>query len=82
MSDMNLRYTMNRIKSAAVDSRIAVFKSDKAGMVRTVFASTLESMDMIRVNPDLVGVFDGTMDQKLIRGIIAGNITQEFEKTA
>ena len=63
MSMMNLRHTMERIKTATLDSPIAVFKSDLKGFVNTVFGATVQTQRLIAANdPSLIGVYDGSMN--------------------
>ena len=83
MSIMNLDHTMVRIKGATQGSPIAVFRVALPGVVDAVFAATITTQEIIAEGrPDLIGVFDGSMDQKSVRETIEPNIKKEFEKAA
>lgn len=83
MSIMNLEHTMVRINGATQDSPIAVFRCALPGVVDAAFAATWTTLQIIEEgHPDLIGVFDGTMDQKWVRETIEPNIKLEFEKAA
>lgn len=63
MALMNVKDTMARIRDAAPASPIAVFRGGKKEEVNSVFAATVRTQQMVAAkDPDLIGVYDGTMD--------------------
>lgn len=68
MSLCTLKTTMARIKSAVPSSAIAVFRCNDAEKLDVVFAATVLTQDKIKAgDPNLIGVYDGTMDQDAIK---------------
>lgn len=54
---------LNRVRGAAPQSPIAIFRSDRLGQFNAVFASTVETQNAIRRNdPNLIGVYDKNVD--------------------
>jgi hypothetical protein len=77
MSEGNLQHVMLRIKSATIKSPIAVFRTDTAGMVNAVFASTAKTHQMIAAkDATLIGVYDKEMDL----GVIERKLAQYVKK--
>ena len=75
MSISKLSQVMLRIEGAEPSSPIAVFRCWKAGMLQAVFADTIQTQQMIAErHPDLIGVFDGTMNQNQIMDQLAGHV--------
>jgi hypothetical protein len=63
MSFCNLRSAMFRIRAATPESPILVLRSKSPGVVEVYFASTVWAHNRIRRGgPDVVGVFDNTMN--------------------
>ena len=68
MSVDNVDRVMTRIEFAHVESPIAVFKGNLPGQVNAMFAATVATQDRIaRGDPDLIGVFDESMNLRHIR---------------
>jgi len=67
MSSMSVLHTMDRIKSATPSSPIAVFRGKVRGEVNAVFAATVRTRQLIEAgDPDLIGVYDGSMNMSEI----------------
>jgi hypothetical protein len=63
MSVSDLQQVMIRINGCAPESPIAVFKTNRPGMLDSVFASTIRTQEMMRdENSGLIGVYDGSMN--------------------
>ena len=83
MSNASLEHTLIRIKGANPGSPIAVFKTPLPDSLNAVFASTIKTQQMIYGDhPDLIGVFDGTMDMEAVKELLAGHITPLINETA
>ena len=67
MSYGSVDLVMRRIKGAASDSPIAVFKCDKPGQLQAFFARTVVTAGLIKTSPDLVGVFSGADDLNAVK---------------
>ena len=64
MSLGGLSTIMSRIASATPCSKIAVFKTPRAGLLDAVFADTTYSKMLINSrHPDYIGSYDATMDR-------------------
>lgn len=76
MSKMSIEGAMQRIKGAPPDSPIMVMKTDENRIVDAVFASTVRSKQMLDAGDDrIVGVFDGTMDTRIVAEAIEAAAT-------
>lgn len=58
MSLNNIDITMVRIEEATPESRIAVFRCWRPGHLDCIFADTVEGLQRISVDKDLIGVYD------------------------
>jgi len=75
MSKGNLQQVMARIKGSEVSSPIAVFRCDEPEMLNAVFAATVKTQQMIEQrHPDLIGVYDGTMNLDQVLRELAGHV--------
>lgn len=71
MSQDTIEHAMMKIEYARPESPIAVFKSNQDGHVNAMFADTIKTKERIaRCDPDLIGVFDATMNQRHIRAML------------
>lgn len=65
MSVSTLQNILLRVRDAAPESPIAVFRCDKPGHLDAVFAATLTTRRLIANGvPGLIGVFDRTMPER------------------
>lgn len=68
MSRMSVAHAIQRIKGAPPDSPIMVMKHDDEGFVNAVFASTVVSQQMLKIDAgQIVGVYHGGMDMSMVR---------------
>lgn len=75
MSKGNLQQVMTRIKGSEASSPIAVFRCEQPGMLDAVFAATVRTQQLIEQrHPDLIGVYDGTMNLNKVFQKLAGNV--------
>lgn len=76
MSNATIENVMIRIKGAPPASKIAVFRCDEHGKLNAVFAATVTTTQLIDSgHPDLIGVYDGTMNLDDVRQELQGRIT-------
>jgi hypothetical protein len=85
MSLMSITHTMFRISSATPASPIAVFRCNEnkeGGEVNAVFAATVKTHQMIAAgDPDLIGVYDGSMDLVEVERVLRNVKQKEVIKT-
>ncbi len=75
MSKGNLQEVMFRIKGSEASSPIAVFRCDQPEMFNAVFAATVKTQQMIEQrHPDLIGVYDGTMNLEQVVQELASHV--------
>ena len=74
MSYGGVDLVMKRIEGATPSSPIAVFKCDKPGQLQALFARTVVTAGLIKTSPDLVCVFSGADDPKMVRRKLLGAV--------
>jgi hypothetical protein len=80
MSHMNILHTMERIRGTPSTSPLAVFQAGN-GFVNVVFANTVVTKRLLASqDPMLIGVFDGTMDPRVVRAKIEPYTLMEIPK--
>lgn len=68
MSIMSVSGALDRIGCADRKSPIAVFTTERQGLVNVVFAGTaLSQMAIDRKNKNLIGIYHGGMNRELVR---------------
>lgn len=78
MGYLTLKHTMDRISVAIKRSPIAVYRTYKPGVLRSVFADTVKSrQELEQEDISLIGIFTADMDQakverRLRRHILKG----------
>ena len=70
MSHATLSNVMDRIAGATPSSDIVVFKSEKHGCLDARFGATVHGA-RAEADPDFIGRYDATMNQKAIREMLA-----------
>lgn len=66
MSIGNLEQTIERVKSATPNSKIAVFTTDKPGIFKSYFDSTVRVRTLMKISPDYIGSFYGSDTKNMI----------------